>query len=678
MNSESQPSTAIDIPRAPAIGLVVVLLAVHCCLAVSSIRSKSATYDEIIHVTAGYAYWVDGDFRFQPENGNLPQRLAALPLLWMDLSFPRVSGDVWHTGHAFFFKSGNDPDAMLFAGRVMIVLLSLALGGVVYAWSARVFGRIGGLISLVLYTFSPTMLAHGRLTTSDMAATLFFILSLRAIWAVLHRIDVLTLAAAAAAVAGLLLSKMSGVLIVPVSALMVLTRLMWGRGCTLALGRARFIAGRGGQALAYAGAAAAVAAVSVVIVWGAYQWRFSAAPDVGEPPAPSYSTWTAQLDGAGRLAPVIRGMRDARLLPEAYLFGFSYVLSQARIRPAFLNGQYATDGWWYFFPYCIAVKTPLVTLMAIVLGIAALVRWGRRQMWIALSPLLFFAVVYGLSAITATINIGHRHVLPLYPVLFILAGAAGLWWRGARPVFTAAVPLVLVVFLLETLTIWPHYLAFFNAAAGGPRNGYRHLVDSSLDWGQDLIGAVRYIDAHRSRYGPGHRYYMAYFGAPSPIYYGLDAEIIITRKMPWTAEVTRQASELGAGTYLISATEFQQVYGMNGEWNRTFDNTYWFARNVVRDYLASENDPAARQRLVSRWGSENMLEWILWQFVRLRFARLCRYLQRRPPDDTIGYSILVYEVSGEELATALWGTLETIEGPDDAPGKQTPPNSTHP
>src|SRR5439155_13724202 len=121
------------------------------------------------------------------------------------------------------------------------------------------------------------------------------------------------------------------------------------------------------------------------------------------------------------------------------------------------------------------------------------------------APLLVLLGVYWAAALVSHLNIGHRHLLPIYPPLFILAG-------GALP--RLRVPLAALA-VAEGLLAWPHYLAYFNPIAGGARNGYRHLVDSSLDWGQDLPGLQRH-----------HPAYLAYFGTGSPRYYGIVASLL--------------------------------------------------------------------------------------------------------------------------------------------------------
>ena len=619
---------------------VVVLLAVHLGLAAHSVRHKSNTFDELIHLTSGYSYWKYNDYRFQPENGNFPQRWAAVPLLFMDLAFPEAGLNVHDAAHEFFFRLGNDGNVMLFRGRMMIAGLSLVLGLGVWFWASRIFGPGGGLISLALYCFSPTILAHGRLTTSDLAAALFFILSVGTAWKLLHRITLATVLGAALAVSGLLLSKMSGVLILPVSVLLVLARVLWGAGRPTRLGNVCLIRSRAGQAAAAAVAALAVASICLTVIWGAYGFRYESSAGQAVAEELPDAAWQKQLEGAGGLKPAIAWMRAARLLPEAYLYGFTYVVSNARERPAFLMGQYSDTGWWYFFPFCLAVKTPLVSLLVIFIAALALVDNRNRDAWYALSPLFCFFAVYWAAAVSANINIGHRHILPVYPAMFIVAGAAARWRAVSGRGFAILAPLVAVVLVFETQWVHPHYLAFFNAAAGGPSNGYRLLADSSLDWGQDLPGLARWIDARRAAGEINTPFYLAYFGTASPVYHRVDAKIIPLRSLPWFRDVTAWADSLCPGYYCLSATELQQVYGVHGRWNQALEDAY---RDVI---MALRRD--------DEMGKPGELEK-LQRFNRLRFARLANFLRQREPDARIGYSILVYRLERSDLLSALAG-----------------------
>ena len=167
-------------PLAVVVTAAALLLA-HFAIAVGSKLHESTTSDELVHLTAGLSYWQHHDYRLQPENGILPQRWAALPLWIAGAKFPELpdnpywrTSDVWHIGHQFFYRSGEDHFPRLMAGRAMIALFSCATGLLVFCWSRRLFGDAGALVSLGFYAFCPTFLAHGALVTSDMCMAFFF------------------------------------------------------------------------------------------------------------------------------------------------------------------------------------------------------------------------------------------------------------------------------------------------------------------------------------------------------------------------------------------------------------------------------------------------------------------------------------------------------------------------
>ena len=165
--------------------MVVVVLAAQFLATVTAVLEKSNTYDEIAHVTGGYSYWVRNDYRLHPENGNLPQRRLALPLLAMDLRLP-ANEDAWAcrtfgTWGSILLRRGQRRGSDALA-RCMNALLAVALGTLVYAWSRRLFGPGGGMLSLLLYATSPTILANGGLATADLAAAAFFTLSVGCLW----------------------------------------------------------------------------------------------------------------------------------------------------------------------------------------------------------------------------------------------------------------------------------------------------------------------------------------------------------------------------------------------------------------------------------------------------------------------------------------------------------------
>jgi 4-amino-4-deoxy-L-arabinose transferase-like glycosyltransferase len=648
--------------------MVAALLTIHFLLAVTSVMNKCATADETAHLPAGYCYWVQNDYRLNPENGNLPQRWCAIPLLFSRYSFPAglsrfwTASNVWEIGHEFFYLMGNNLKAMLLKARAFTALLSVALGMIVYFWSRRLFGPIGGMISLSLYVFNPTMLANGSLVTADMAATLFFTASLWSLSLMVNKVTPATVLRSAFAMAGLFLSKFSAVLIIPVAAALMGLQLLFRESVPAGLSRLVEVKAIGRRAAVYAGAVLIHAVVVVTLIWAFYGFRYSAF-STPNPLNELYPPWNKLADVPGAIPRTIQLFKSHKMLPEAYLFGFATVYWSSQRRSAFLNGEYSQTGWPSFFPYTFLVKTPLIVFLVALLALAAAVRKTRlarketgAALWSALAPALYrtaplwlFLAVYWATAIRTHLNIGHRHIMPVYPPMFILAGAAAYWVTARERLVRAVLIAALVTGMAECAFAWPDYIPYFNAVAGGSKNGYRHLVDSSLDWGQDLPGLKQWLARHHLDGDAGTPVYLAYFGNGSPSY-----EHISAKQLPGFPEVWRDASiwPLTGGTYCISATVLQQVLsGVPGHWTAEHERTYQQSLRDFARFVKLKDDPIALETT----GGENYWATRLHTFDVLRTARLCAFLRQREPDDEVHYSILIYRLTDEDARKAVYG-----------------------
>jgi 4-amino-4-deoxy-L-arabinose transferase-like glycosyltransferase len=659
--------------------VVAGLLLLFAVSAWSAVREKSTTFDEMAHLTAGTAYWKTGDYRLHPENGILPQRLEALPLVLMGAKFPDTdqpawwTSDVWKMGYQFFYTLGNNLERMLWWARGTVVALGVVLGWVVYAWSRRLFGVVGGLVSLAAYVFCPNILAHSALATSDLAATLLFVASLGTIWMVLHRVTLTTVALSAVVMGLLFVSKMSAVLILPVAVLLVGIRLVAGGPLEIGWRRSNMLVReRWRQALVFAGLVLVHAVVVVATIWLFYGFRYATFREAEPERDRMYFDATIrELTRHSVVGSFVRFADNYRLLPQPYLHGFAFAVQHSQTRTAFFAGERGESGWRSFFPYAFLVKTPLPTI-----GLMAVAAWGAIAGWTAANgqsnrhrkrvrrrmdraayrtaPLWVFLIVYWSMAIHTNLNIGHRHILPTYPVMFILCGAAGYWLVG-RAKWPRVIVVALVVLLaVESLGMYPHYLAYFNQLVGGPRHGYRQLVDSSLDWGQDLPGLKRWLDEQRNAHGNVGPVYLSYFGTGSPRHYGIDANIL----PGYPGWDRREFFPLEPGTYCISATMLPCIYLLPRQaWNDDYERAYQRDREAVDEMLAMQrDDPGLYERLQADPAhAEDARAWseILQRFDQFRFARLCAYLWGREPDDSAGHSILIYHLDAAELDAAL-------------------------
>jgi hypothetical protein len=650
----SPPVPAAHRPVRPGwlVGAAVAgLLAVHAALALWAVAQESVTHDELLHLTGGYFYDKFGDYRIQPENGNLPQRLVALPAVWMGAPPPKLEDNVyWQTsdasvvGHQFFYETGHDHWPMLMAGRSLMMVFSLGTGILVFGWARRLFGPAAGFLALTFYCFDPSVLANAPLATSDSAAVFFLLASCTTFWTHLQKPSGWNGALSAVTFGLACVAKYSAVLLLPMFVLLLAWRM------------AREEPGRRSRWFWLAPLTLAAHAVAgVTIIWAFFGFRYSGfSPDV--PAATHYIVpWEGVLPYIGLQAYVVEFCRHWHLLPEAFLYGYSWVVQSAQIRATFLAGEYGLYGWVSFFPLAFLWKTPVALLAGLAVGLVLVLRrWlGTAARWsedlAAIAPLLVLFAVYLAFSLTSKLNIGHRHILPLYPTLFILAGglaAPGLLagWRR-----TALAGALVAGLLVANARIAPHYLAFFNVFAGGPANGHRLLVDSSLDWGQDLPGLASWLHEHNS--GPGAvPVFLSYFGTGEPDYYGIRAS-----RLPFVNGFKQAPrwTELRAGLYCISATMLEEVYSpVRGGFTPGHEKEYQDRRRSVPVFNAYWHDPAARTDLLKQFTPKQLdAAWMRYDW--LRFARLTAYLRVKRPEATIGYSILIYRLSDDEVNRVL-------------------------
>jgi hypothetical protein len=187
--------------------------------------------------------------------------------------------------------------------------------------------------------------------------------------------------------------------------------------------------------------------------------------------------------------------------------------------PVYLNGQLRDRGWWYYYLATLAYKVPEGTwgLGLLALGILATVRQARSSLTheatLAAVPLAVMAAM----SFGTDINLGLRYVLPAFPYVFVSLGRLGPWAVGladqrSRRWAAGGVGALLALTITATLAAHPSYLAYFNWASGGTSRGSEHLIDSNLDWGQDLIGLRDWLATN----APGERVGLAYFGQINP------------------------------------------------------------------------------------------------------------------------------------------------------------------
>jgi hypothetical protein len=535
-------------------------IAVYLILCLGSMRTLSCTFDEPIHLPPGYVSWTLGDHRMNPDHPPLVRRIAALPLLFMDVTM-RTDDHAWATsrpwefGKRFLFR-WNDADRLLFRGRLAIaVFVGGALGAAVFLWARRLFGPLPAAVALFLFALCPDMIAHGELVTNDLGITLFLFLSVASFERVAERTSPGRTLLAGAALGGALGTKFSGVALLPILAVLAAAAAIRPEPLRVEIGGRRWaIDSRLGRLGVLGVVFLAMAPVALVVVWASYGFHSALSPD---PAVNAAFDWAAVQPPSHLVRGVLELVRRWRVVPEAWAYGFLHFLEHATTRPSFLMGEYSETGWHRYFLVTFALKTPLPLLL---LGAAALLLLPRAtgpERRAHLFVWLPFVLYFGM-AVTRSINIGHRHLLPVYPFLFVAAGrcagaVAGIAPSRRRTVALAGLAALLAWYAAGTLRVHPHYLAYFNELAGGPANGYRYLVDSNLDWGQDLVGLRQFME----RTGVA-RLKLLYFGTADPGYYGVACDRLPGYQPPPPSTLVREVHP--GDLVAVSATHLQGLY----------------------------------------------------------------------------------------------------------------------
>ena len=560
----------------PVVAAVAVLLAFYVAMALSASLQKGQSYDEGEEIAIGYNIWRYRDFRMEAANGDLVKRWATLPLLITQPTTPGVTNPYWRAGGAyevafiFFFESGNNPQALLRQCRMMMAVLGVATGLLVFVCSQELFGSLGGLISLTLFVSSPSMLAFGGMVSTEMAVCFTMLGSVWCVWRLLHCVTWGRLLSSLVFLGLLVLAKPSAVVIFPVTAIMIVARLWRGQPLAWCLGGKKLIHSRPIQVAIFGGLFVLHGFCGWVTIWAHYDFRYLASSNPADPGIVFKTQPQDPIDPS--VMAFFTWSRRTHFLPEAYIHGVEWVMAQDESQASFMDGKWKYGGSRTFFPYAMWVKTqPALILL---LGISVAGWWGLRKnagsnarpvldeatatssassALYGAVPFLALAVVYFSIAVTWDLNIGFRHALPIYPLGFVLAGVLAWLWSAREWLMKTCIALLLGWHISGAVGIYPHFLAYFSPVAGGPTQGYKHLVDSSLDWGMDLPGLRHWLDENN----PGDRdpLFLAYFGVSSPDSYKIKANRLPGRP-DWRFV---KPFPLSPGIYAISATLLQGI-----------------------------------------------------------------------------------------------------------------------
>jgi len=556
------------------------LLFLVLLLTLSSSIDDSATSDEPPHIVSGYSYLKFHDMRLNPEHPPLLKDLAAFPLLFLNLNFPKSDfawqqpdGPYWwhqfNLGGKFLYESGNNPDQILFFARFPMILLLIVCGFFIFKFTREFFGEKVAILALFLFSFSPTFLAHGRFVTTDVGAafgvvlaTLYFLKALKNP----TRKNII-LAGIALGISQLL--KFSLILLIPFFVLLTIIWILifkeWKNPLRVLISSL---------------------ALWVLIIWIIYGIQIYNYPPERQlrdtkMTLESFSGGSSSIKETCfsptsiqkiKRCPaeiVIWASNKPIIRPLAhYGLGLLMVFQRASGgHTTYFLGEVTAAGWRNYFPIVYLIKEPLAFHILWILALCYFVLKIQEPSWrkpffrlknfvhehfVEFSMALWLLIYWGTS-IKSNLNIGVRHLLPVFPFTIILTAKGTLFWLENTKYKRLAHFLLGILLLwqaVSVLKIYPHFLAYANELVGGSDKLYLYTVDSNLDWGQDLKRLKKWTEENKIE-----KIYLDYFGGGNPKYY------LGQKYESWWGQ--RNPKELPKGSYLaVSATALQGGKGL--------------------------------------------------------------------------------------------------------------------
>ncbi len=536
---------------------VVSLLVIQIAQFTYVIHRESLTFDEDDHSFAGYMMLKTGDYGLNPEHPPLVKLLAAIPTLGKNLWTPSLQGrpfkqEAYTDGRDWLARNDGSSQRLLFQMRMMAGILAVGLSLAVFFSAREFFGIEAALFALVIVTFDPNILAHSALVTTDVGVSCFLLASVYAFYRFVKKPAWSRLAVAAVAAGLLIATKHSGVLFGPILFVLMLWEVAnASRGLRLRTG------------LRLAGAFCAILVGACVVLWAFFGFRYAARP-VGLSLNPSLAAYTSRLNPFDHS--VISAFAHWHLLPESELMGLVDVKIMARDYPTFILGHVYPHAVWWYFPVVVLIKTTIGLLALLALSLFAIVT--RRLMWTReVAYVVFPAATYFVIAMGAGMDIGARHILPVYAMVAVLAGGAivALCRRGAQwsPVWTWACSLLVLAHVAGALSAFPNYVAFANRLWGGPEKVHALISDANVDWAQQLYQVREWQDSH-----PSQACWFAYFANPEidPNVYGIHCNMLPTADTGWLGGSSIVPPVI-QGTVFISAGDMSGCEWPDGELN---------------------------------------------------------------------------------------------------------------
>lgn len=503
--------------------LLIALSALLSAILIFQAWQDSGTYDEVAHITAGYTYVYQNDFRLYPDNPPLIKMITVLPWIPIvnSINFPSTSKywtdpkniDQWSLGREFLYQSGNNADLLIFLSRLPIIGITIALGILVFSMANHFYGSKAGLFSFVLFVLSPDIRAHGHLATTDVGATFFALLAAYIFYKSLSRKILDKKFWSYILVSGFifalaLLSKYSMIFLffacIALTLVYIVIKMVKktkneNNNYSINLIKAIIVL-------------ISITFISIWIISFAIGYTNT-----------TFSYKNVQLIKSANTAfkdRVVWKVIQGAPLPYYYKVGLETMYTRNILtQPTYLYGVVVGQGGWkIFFPVSYILKTPIPILILLTLSITVLT---VLQKWKKLLPFFLGMSFFLIIVFIGNLTIGTRFYYPS-TVLFIITSSYILSYvldleNKIKKIYLGVIYVLLLWLIITNILSFPYDISYVNELGGTTQNGYNALVDSSYDWGQDLKRFSKWYKEAAN----GKSIKMSYLGTADPTYYGI-------------------------------------------------------------------------------------------------------------------------------------------------------------
>jgi hypothetical protein len=475
-------------------------------LSILAIRS-TPNVDELAHLPCGVIHWRYGRFDFYRVNPPLIRMIAALPALVLrpSLDFAIPTGGPYSRpefvlGGRFMQANGRSTRWHIAAARLALLPVSLLGALTCYWWARDLFGLGPGRVALLIWAFSPDVLAWGGTILPDIGAAAFASCAGYHFYKWSRMGGFRETLSSGLFLGCALLSKSTLIILVPLWITIAVLGAVKGQGRS--------------SRIKHVFEVSLICTIGILIVnmgyafygtlkpLGAFQFTSAllGGPEAHESPGNRFrGSWVGKIPVG---------------VPEDYVLGVDVQRRDFEVgKWSFLRGEMRFGGWYHYYIYALSVKTPIGTLVVAALGawLAVFTKAGRAR-WEA--ELIIWGAVLAILLVVSSqtgFNRYLRYLLPAYPFGIVAISRAGLLLDLQRSVWaTAIVYGAMIGTIVASLSVYPFSMSYFNCLVGGPRGGHRHLLDANIDWGQDLFYLKEYLDAHPEIDDLGVSYFGAY------------------------------------------------------------------------------------------------------------------------------------------------------------------------